>query len=47
MRLKDAHVGSDDRKGRRQLDTASEKIALRLSVKPPDLRLILRIAATV
>src|SRR5215213_11579281 len=28
MRLNDAHVGSDERNGRRQLDTASEKIAL-------------------
>ena len=47
MRLNDAQVGSEERNGSRQLDTASEKIALRASVKPPTLRLMRRIAATV
>src|SRR5215831_307539 len=32
MRLNDAQVGREDRKGRRQLDTASAKMPLRLSV---------------
>jgi hypothetical protein len=47
MRLNDAQVGSEERNGNRQLETASEKIAFRLSVKPPTLRLMRRIAATV
>src|SRR5580765_2862875 len=47
MRLKDAQVGREDRKGSRQFDTASERMPLRLSVKAPILRLMRRIAATV
>src|SRR3954469_17479533 len=37
MRLNEAHVGSDERKGSKQFDTASEKMPFRLSVYPPTL----------
>src|SRR5262249_404510 len=47
MRLKDAHVGKEERKGSRQLEIASDRMPLRASVKPPILRFIRRIAATV
>ena len=47
MRLKEAHVGNEERKGNTQLDTASAKMPRRLSVKLPILRFIRRIAATV
>src|SRR3954468_10464426 len=47
MRLNEAHVGSDERKGSKQFDTASEKMPFRLSVYPPTLRDSRRVAATV
>ena len=47
MRLNEAQLGSDERNGSAQLVMASEKMALRLSVKPPALRVMRRMAATV